>query len=430
MIDTVVLNAKQYKIDGFRFDAMGLHFTYNMADIRNALNALTLEHDGVDGSKIYMYGEGFQIAEAANNAIGPNASQVNLYGTGIGSFNDRIRDAIRGGYIFASDNAKFRQGFATGLRHRSQRLHNRHPRRGRPADVRCCNQADLIRVSLAGALRKYSFQNAQGETLTGDQINYGGQPAGYAGTPLEDVNYCSVHDNQTLFDAIQLKSAASDTVAARARRQVLAMSLITLAQGVPFYQAADDLLRSKDMDNGSYNSGDWFNKIDWSRQGNNWGIGLPIAGVNQAQWPLEQPLLANDALKPAPADIVAATKAFQDFLKIRYSSGLFRMSTLEEIQNNLSFLNTGQSQIPGLIVMRLDDRGQNYGGAHHILVFFNAANTDTTYTDAALAGLKLHLHPVQLGSSDKMVRRSAFDPKTGTAVIPALTTAVFVGEQE
>ena len=76
MIDTVVLNAKQYKIDGFRFDAMGLHFVYNMVDIRNALNALTLEKDGVDGKKIYMYGEGFQIAEAGNNAIGPNASQL------------------------------------------------------------------------------------------------------------------------------------------------------------------------------------------------------------------------------------------------------------------------------------------------------------------------------------------------------------------
>ncbi len=82
MIDTVVLEAKQYKIDGFRFDAMGLHFVYNMVDIRNALNALTLEKDGVDGSRIYMYGEGFQISEAANNAIGPNASQLNLYGTG------------------------------------------------------------------------------------------------------------------------------------------------------------------------------------------------------------------------------------------------------------------------------------------------------------------------------------------------------------
>ncbi len=430
MIDTVVLNATAYKIDGFRFDAMGLHFVYNMVDIRNALNALTLAKDGVDGSKIYMYGEGFQIAEAANNAIGPNASQINLYGTGIGSFNDRMRDSIRGGYIFASDNPTLEtQGFATGLATDPSSYTSSVTG---AADQRTAvlNEADLIRVSLAGALKNFSFQDALGQTVTAAQLNYGGQPAGYAGTPLEDVNYCSVHDNQTLFDAIQFKSAASDTVAARARRQVLSMSLLTLAQGVPFFHAGDDLLRSKDMDNGSYNSGDWFNKMDWSLEGDNWGIGLPIAGVNQTQWPIEQPLLANTALKPSPANIVLTTEAFQDFLKIRYSTGLFRMASLAEIQKNLSFLNTGQNQTAGLIVMRLDDHGQNYGGAHHLVVFFNAANTETVYTDATLQGMKLHLHPVQLTSADAIVRQSSFDQKTGTATVPALTTAVFVDEQE
>ena len=427
MIDTVVLNAKEYKIDGFRFDAMGLHFVYNMLNIRNALNALTVRNDGVDGSKIYMYGEGFQIAEASNNAIGPNASQTNLYGTGIGSFNDRIRDSIRGGYIFGTNFQD--QGFATGLgtdpsAYTSSRMG--------AADQRTAvlNQSDLIRASLAGALKNFSFQDALGQTTTAGQLNLNGQPAGYASMPLEDVNYCSVHDNQTLFDAIQIKSAATDSIAARARRQVLAMSLITLAQGVPFFQAGDDLLRSKDMDNGSYNSGDWFNKIDWSLQGDNWGIGLPLANVNQPQWPIEQPLLANAALKPTAANIISTTQAFQDFLKIRYSTGLFRMSSLGEIQQNLSFLNTGQTQTAGLIVMRLDDHGHNYGGAHHLVVYFNAANTQTTYADTTLQGMKLHLHPVQMGSSDTTVRQSTFDPKTGTASIPALTTAVFVEDQE
>ena len=427
MTDTVLFNAKEYKIDGFRFDAMGLHFVYNMLDIRKALDSLTLDKDGVDGSKIYMYGEGFQIAEAANNAIGPNASQVNLYGTGIGSFNDRIRDSIRGGQIFGTDFQD--QGFATGLGTDPSAYTSS---KNNAADQRTTvlNQADLIRASLAGALKNFSFQDALGQTVTSGQLIYGGQPAGFAATPLEDVNYCSVHDNQTLFDAIQIKSAATDPIAARARRQVLAMGLLALAQGVPFFHAGDDLLRSKDMDNGSYNSGDWFNKIDWSEQGNNWGIGLPLANVNQAQWPLEQPLLANAALKPTPADIVSTTKAFQDLLKIRYSTGLFRMSSFDEIQQNLSFLNTGQDQVAGLIVMRLDDHGHNYGGAHHLVVYFNAANAQVTYTNAVLEGMKLHLHPVQLASSDVTVHQATFDPKTGTASIPALTTAVFVEDQE
>jgi pullulanase len=91
------------------------------------------------------------------------------------------------------------------------------------------------------------------------------------------VNYASVHDNQDLFDAVQLKSSFSDTIATRARRQIMGMGLVTLGQGIPFFQAGDDLLRSKDMDQNSYDSGDWFNKIDWSGQTANWGIGLPIA---------------------------------------------------------------------------------------------------------------------------------------------------------
>lgn len=428
MIDTVVLNAKQYKIDGFRFDAMGLHFVYNMVDIRNALNALTMEKDGVDGSKIYIYGEGFQIAEAANNAIGPNASQLNLYGTGIGSFNDRIRDSIRGGNIFGTDFQV--QGFATGLATDSSAYTNQNTASNDQLST-LLNDADLIRLSLAGNLKNYSFVNALGQAVTGTQLTYGGQPAGYAASPLEDVNYCSVHDNQTLFDAIQLKSAASDTIAMRARRQVMAMSLITLAQGVPFFQAADDLLRSKDMDNGSYNSGDWFNKIDWTQQGNNWGIGLPLANVNQGQWPLEQPLLANAALKATPENISDTTAAFQELLKIRYSTNLFRMRTLAEVQANLSFLNTGRSQIPGLIVMKLDDNGHDYGGtAHHLVVFFNASNAEVTFQNAALARMQFHLDPVQAKSQDLGVRQSVLINQTGTATIPALTTAVFVSNKE
>src|SRR6202000_810059 len=78
----------------------------------NALGALTPEKDGVDGSKIYLYGEGFNFGDTVNNQIGPNASQVNLYGFGIGTFNDRIRDGIHGGSPCTDERV---QGFSTGL---------------------------------------------------------------------------------------------------------------------------------------------------------------------------------------------------------------------------------------------------------------------------------------------------------------------------
>jgi pullulanase len=422
MIDTVVLNAEKYKIDGFRFDEMSLHFVYNMVDLQNALHALTMEKNGVDGSKIYIYGEGFQIAETSNNALGPNASQINLYGTGIGTFNDRIRDGVRGGSPFSDERT---QGFATGLVTDSSDFTNQSGDESSQLAT-LLQEADWIRLGLTGNLANYSFVDAEGQTVTGSAVNYGGQPAGYTATPVEAINYCSVHDNQTLFDAIQLKSAAGDTATTRARRQVLAMSLMALGEGVPFFLGGDDLLRSKDMDQNSYDSGDWFNKIDFSYKTDNWGIGLPIASQNQGQWPIMQPLLANAALTPTEGNILSTTAAYQEFLQIRYSSGLFRMQSFAEVQANLSFLNTGPNQTPGLIVMKLDANGKNYGPFQHIVVFFNAANTTTTFTNSALVGMQLQLHPVQLHSSDPTVKQASFVPGTGTATVPALTTVVFV----
>lgn len=422
MIDTLVLNAREYKIDGFRFDIMSFHFTYNMQDIQRALAALTPEEDGVDGSKIYLLGEGWNFGDTFNDAIGPNADQPNLYGYGIGTFNDRIRDGIRGGGPFSDERV---QGFATGLFTDPSDFTDGGTS---IADQRSAllQESDWIRVGLTGGLRDYTFIDSSGAIVTGAQVNYNGQPAGYTKTPSEEINYCSVHDSQDLFDAIQLKAGYGDSIATRARRQVLAMSLVALGQGVPFFLGGDDLLRSKDMDQNSYDSGDWFNGIDWSGQTATWGIGLPIASQNGGQWPIMQPLLGNPAYTPQPADIAATSAAFQELMRIRYSSGLFHMGSLAEVQKNLAFLNTGENQTPGLIVMKLDDNPGEFEGFRHILVVFNATNGWVNFTDQRLQGLRLHLHPVQLQSGDPVVRQSSFNAQQGTVSVPALTTAVFV----
>ena len=425
IIDTLVLNAKEYKIDGFRFDIMSFMFTYNMTDIKAGLSALTPENSGVDGSKIYLYGEGFNFGDTVNNQIGPNASQINLYGFGIGTFNDRIRDGIHGGSPFTDERV---QGFATGL-FTDPSAYTTSTMSSSAQQSQLLQYSDWILVGLTGNLRDYTFTDSAGATVTGAEVSYNGQPTGYTQTPIEAVNYASVHDNQDLFDQVQLKSSYSDTIAMRARRQIVAMSLIALGQGVPFFMAGDDLLRSKDMDQNSYDSGDWFNKIDWTGQTANWGIGLPIASQNQGQWPIMTPLLSNPAYTPQPANISFTTNAFQNFLKIRYSSGLFRMATEGEIQQNLTFLNTGPSQIPGLIVMKLDANGGSYGPYKHIVVVFNATNAQVNFTDSRLQGLDLSLHPFQRSNLDPVARQSSFNSKQGTATVPALTTAVFVSEK-
>jgi len=426
MIDTLVLNARQYKVDGFRFDIMSFHFLYNMQHIQAALQALTPQKDGVDGSKIYLYGEGWNFGDTANNQIGPHAGQLDLYGFGIGTFNDRIRDGIRGGSPFADERV---QGFATGLFTDPSDYTNQNPP---PAGQQnqLLQYADWIRIGLTGNLRDYAFTDAAGATVTGAQVDYNGQPTGYTATPIEVVNYCSVHDNQDLFDAVQLKSSFNDSIATRARRQVLGMSLVVLGQGIPFFQAGDDMLRSKDMDQNSYDSGDWFNKIDWSGATANWGIGLPLASQNGGQWPIMIPLVSDPTYTPQPQNIAYSRAAFLELMQIRYSSRLFRMPTFGEVQQNLTFLNTGPSQIPGVIVMRLDANGGHYGPYKHIVVIVNATNQQLTFTDGNLQGLRLHLHPVQQHSNDALTRQSTFDSKAGAATIAALTTAVFVSEAE
>jgi pullulanase len=422
MIDTLVLNARQYKIDGYRFDLMSFHFLYNMQHIQAALQALTPEKDGVDGSKIYLYGEGWNFGHVANNQIGPHADQADLYGFGIGTFNDRSRDGIRGGSPFQDARS---QGFATGLFTDSSDYENQNPpAQGQQSQL--LQSTDWIRIALTGNLRDYTLVDSTGATVAASQVDYYGQAAGYTASPIEAINYCSAHDNLDLFDAVQLKASFNDSIATRARRQVMAASLVLLAEGIPFFQGGDDLLRSKDLDVNSYDSGDWFNKIDWSGQTANWGIGLPIASQNSAQWSIMTPLLSNPAYTPGPQDIAYSSAAFQDLLRIRYSTRLFRMPTFTEVQQNLTFLNTGPGQVPGVIVMKLASNGRVYGPYENVLVVFNATMQQVTLGDDSLKGVRLRLHPVQQHSADALTRQSFFDSAAGSAVVGALTTAVFV----
>ena len=426
MVDSVVLWATQYKVDAFRFDLMGHHMKSNMLNVRAALDALTLADDGVNGAEIYVYGEGWNFGEVANNARGVNATQLNMAGTGIGTFSDRLRDAVRGGGPFDGGNDLIRrQGFISGLYYDPNALNT-----GSQAekDTLLLN-ADQIRVGLAGNLAAYTFVDRYGNLVTGAQVDYNGSPCGYTQDPQEHIVYISKHDNQTLYDINQYKMPEDATMEERVRAQNVGLSIVTLSQGVPFLHAGSDMLRSKSMDRDSYNSGDWFNKLDFTYQDNNWGVGLPVAEKNQENWPLIAPRLANPALKPAPADILSNVHHLQEMLAIRQSSPFFRLQTAAQVQEHLAFHNTGPDQIPGLIVMSLSDPlrqvDPNYA---RIVVLFNPTDEPVVFGEVSLIHAGLTLHPLQQASYDPVVRTATFDPDTGVFTIPARTTAVFVQE--
>jgi pullulanase-type alpha-1,6-glucosidase len=416
MIDSAVLWATQYGIDSFRFDLMGHQPRGTMLRLQERVNAAARR-------KVPLIGEGWNFGEVADGARFVQASQLSLNGTGIGTFNDRLRDAVRGGSAGDAGEAMVtRQGYINGL------VYDPNARAGQRPAADLLRTADMVRAGLAGSIRSYRLLTWQDTTVQLQEIDYGGQPAGYASEPSEVVNYVENHDNQTLFDINVLKLPLATPRAERARVQALGMALDAFSQGVAYFHAGIDTLRSKSLDRNSFNSGDWFNRIDWSYRDNYFGTGLPPGDDNGQDWPLLKPLLADATIKPAPADIAFARDAFRDLLRIRASSTLFRLRSADEIKQRLRFFNTGSTQEPTVIAAHLDGRGHEGAKFAGISYFVNVDKVAHAVVDPQGRGTPMRLHPVHLapGAADRRAAQARFDSATGTYTIPARTAVVFV----
>lgn len=427
MVDSVVLWAKEYKVDGFRFDLMGHHSKANMLAVRAALDELTIEEDGVDGSAVYLYGEGWNFGEVANNALFEQATQGQLGGTGIGTFSDRLRDAVHGGSPVAADT-KFDQGFGTGLGTDPNAYADGTPEE-QLADL--AHQTDLVKLGLAGNLRAFELTDATGATVRGDQLDYRGSPAGYADQPEEIITYVDAHDNETLYDHGVLKLPTDTSMADRVRMNTLSLATTAFAQTPSFWHAGTELLRSKSLDRNSYNSGDWFNRIDWTGQESTFGSGLPGEADNGDFWDEMAPLLADPALKPGAADIAAAEASALDLLRVRNQVDLLRLGSAALIDEKVTFPNSGSDATPGLIVMQIDDLvgddvDPELDGA---LVVFNSTPEAITESVDGLAGREFALADALAEGSDAVVKTTAWDASSGTLTVPARTAAVLVDEQ-
>ncbi len=426
MVDSVVSWARNYRVDGFRFDLMGHHSRATMLAVRAALDRLTLKRDGVDGPAVHLYGEGWNFGEVANNALFTQASQGQLGGTGIGTFSDRLRDAVRGGGPFDEDPRK--QGFGSG---EATDPNGAEVNSGASASL--AHDTDLVQLGLAGNLRGFTWRSAAtGAGQTGAGLDYNGSAAGYADQPDEVISYVDAHDNETLFDALTLKLPRPTSMADRVRMNTLSLATTALSQSPSFWHAGADLLRSKSLDRNSYDSGDWFNRLDWTGQDNGFGHGLPPAADNQAKWSYQRPLLADAALKPSAADVATASAAAQDLLRLRFSTPLLRLGTADLIRAKLSFPVSGTVDAhPGVIVMRLDDTA----GADldprlsGLVAVFNATPAPVQQRVPALAGHRLQLSPVQAGGSDPVVRTASWDAVSAQLTVPARSVVVFVETQ-
>ncbi|CAN5878685.1 hypothetical protein BH24ACT15_BH24ACT15_37670 [soil metagenome] len=239
------------------------------------------------------------------------------------------------------------------------------------------------------------------------------------------MNYVDAHDNETLFDLTMLKMDPDATTAERARVNTVSQATVALSQAVAFWHAGTDVLRSKSLDRNSYNSGDWFNRVDWSYQDNTFGSGLPPEPDNGSKWDYMRPLLERaDELRPTPTEITATHERAEDLLRLRYSSPLFRLGDAQAIQQRVTFPDGGPDQPRGVIVMTISDQqGTDLDPQwEEIVVIFNAT-PDTSSVAVADAG-GLQLHPVQAGGSEDLVKATAVG--TDTVEVPARTVAVLV----
>lgn len=417
MIDSVALWATQYKIDSFRFDLMA-------HQPRAVMQALQGQVDKASGRKVNLIGEGWNFGEVANGAHFVQASQLALNGSGIGTFNDRLRDALRGGGAGDSGEAMIsQQGYINGLVYAPNAK-----ARARPlSDL--LQTADMVRAGLAGSIRDFEFDTSTDEKKTLQQIRYGDQPAGYASEPDEVVNYVENHDNQTLFDNNVYKLPLDTSREDRARVQMLGAAIVAFSQGVAYFHAGIDMLRSKSMDRNSFDSGDWFNRLDWSYHDNYFGTGVPQRPDNGKDYALIRPLLKDSRIKPTPSEIAFARDAFRDLLRIRASSSLFRLHSAAEIKTRLHFYNTGSQQNAVVIAGHLN--GAHLDGARYkeLLYLVNVDPKPQSILIAEEKNKPYTLHPVHLATNvaDKRPASDArYDAASGRFTVPARTALVYV----
>ena len=172
-----------------------------MVAIRAALDGLTAAGTASTGKKVYLYGEGWNFGEVANNALlqAGHAGQPRRHrASGRSATGCGTRSAA------AARSTTTRECRASARARSPTRTARRSTARPAAAGARP-HDADLVRLGMAGNLREYSLHGRAGARSRGDEIDYNGQPAGYADSPEEVITYVDAHDNETLFDALTYK---------------------------------------------------------------------------------------------------------------------------------------------------------------------------------------------------------------------------------
>ncbi len=218
IINSVKYWAKEYHIDGFRFDLMAIHDIETMNEVAAALKEINPD--------IFVYGEGWTAGDSPlpveRRALKENVSKM----PDIAVFSDDIRDAIKGHYTDAAD-----KGFATG----------------KPG------LEETVKIGIVAATPHPQVDYSKGNN----------SKFPYAAAPTQIINYVSCHDDLMLTDKLR-KSMPDATEAERQRAARLAQTIVMTSQGTPFIFAGEEIFRDKKGVHNSYKSPDSINAIDWN----------------------------------------------------------------------------------------------------------------------------------------------------------------------
>lgn len=218
IVNSVKYWAKEYHIDGFRFDLMAIHDTETMNRVAAALKEIN--------PSIFVYGEGWTAGNSPlpmeARALKENVARME----GIAVFSDDIRDAVKGHYSNAAD-----RGFATG----------------KPGNE------ETVKIGIVA-----STAHPQVDYSKGNNSKFA-----YASSPSQIINYVSCHDDLTLTDKLA-KSMPEASEAERQRAARLAQTIVFTSQGTPFMFAGEEVFRDKKGVHNSYKSPDSINAIDWN----------------------------------------------------------------------------------------------------------------------------------------------------------------------
>ncbi|HUN22701.1 MAG TPA: DUF3372 domain-containing protein, partial [Anaerolineales bacterium] len=404
MIQTLKTWVNGYKVDGFRFDLMNFHTRTNMENVKSQLQAID--------PTLYVYGEGWDFGSLKEKGVTNYAKYYNMTGAGIGSFNDVIRDAAHGG--FSTDPLQIRtQGFINGLDYEW----NGYCYTNRYSSDLDSKQGSL-RATLSGSVSLFTDD------------------------PQETINYVEKHDNETLFDQNVFKlangtgapgdcgagsySVPTVSLDNRVRSQNLGAAIVMYAQGIPFIQMGQDVLRSKSLDRNSYDSGDWFNRVDWSKTTNYFGNGLPPAWDNSTRWSIMTPLLNNTGFDPGTTQLNFAAGQMREFLRVRSSSVLFRLRTEADVNSRVVHYNTSNT-LRGFLAYTISDMvgtdiDPNY---EMMIVLINANKISQTINIPGLpAGVVIH--PLLADGTDNDAVLAGASYSGGNFTVPARSAVVFV----